>query len=288
MKTGIPTYSIDQFKSDNPRPYSIEVFDANRHFEVEYPHCHDFFEVLYLTQGSGEHIIDSNSYKIEPYSIFFLSPGQAHKLELSEDVKGYIFLFTGEFYLLDKSNQNRLLEYPFFFNVKQDNPPLRVLSPIDQEFLTGLFKKGCEEIKREASDSQDFAHALLELILTTCERLYPKEHRDGVKQKGHVLVKRFRELIEEKYQDNLSIKEYADLLKVSENHLTQLVKERTSKTSKELIRQKQIIEIKRLLKYSDLSVTQISSHLNFKDQSYFTKFFKRSEGITPIEYRENH
>lgn len=284
---GIPVYSIEKFKAGGEKPYQVEVFDANRHFEVEYPHCHDFFEVLFLTRGSGVHIIDNNSYDIQPPCIFFLSPGQAHKLELSEDVAGYIFLFTGEYYLLDKSNQNKLLEYPFFFNVKQDNPPLLIKDPSDQAFLESLFKKGCEEMSKPDQGSYELSHALLELILCSCERLYPPEHLEGVKQKGHVLVKRFRELIEEKYQQNLSIKDYADLLNVSENHLTHLVKERTSKTSKELIREKQIIEIKRLLKYSDYSITQIADHLNFKDQSYFTKFFKKSEGITPLDYREN-
>ncbi|MEP2026801.1 MAG: AraC family transcriptional regulator [Reichenbachiella sp.] len=284
---GIPVYSIEKFKEGGEKPYQIEVFDANRHFEVEYPHCHDFFEVLFLTQGSGVHIIDNNSYEIQPPCIFFLSPGQAHKLELSEDVSGYIFLFTGEFYLLDKSNQNKLLEYPFFFNVKQDNPPLLIKDSSDQAFLASLFKKGCEEMSKTDQGSYELSHALLELILCSCERLYPPEQLEGVRQKGHVLVKRFRELIEEKYQQNLSIKDYADLLNVSENHLTHLVKERTSKTSKELIREKQIIEIKRLLKYSDYSITQIADHLSFKDQSYFTKFFKKSEGITPLDYREN-
>ena len=284
---GIPVYSIEKFKAGGEKPYQIEVFDANRHFEVEYPHCHDFFEVLFLTHGSGEHVIDNNSYQIEPPCIFFLSPGQAHKLELSEDVAGYIYLFTGEFYLLDKSNQNKLLEYPFFFNVKQDNPPLSIKNPSDQAFLESLFKKGCEEMNKTDQGSYELSHALLELILCSCERLYPPEHLEGVKQRGHVLVKRFRELIEEKYHLNLSIKDYAELLNVSENHLTHLVKERTSKTSKELIKEKQIIEIKRLLKYSDLSITQIADHLHFKDQSYFTKFFKKSEGITPLDYREN-
>lgn len=284
---GIPVYSIDKFKAGGEKPYQIEVFDANRHFEVEYPHCHDFFEVLFLTHGSGEHIIDNNSYPIEPPCIFFLSPGQAHKLELSEDVAGYIFLFTGEFYLLDKSNQNKLLEYPFFFNVEQDNPPLLLKNESDQNFIASLFKRGCEEMKNSDTGSEELSHALLELILCSCERLYPPEHVKGVKQRGHVLVKRFRELIEEKYHQNLSIKDYADLLNVSENHLTHLVKERTSKTSKELIREKQIIEIKRLLKYSDLTITQIADYLNFKDQSYFTKFFKKSEGLTPLDYREN-
>lgn len=285
---GIPVYSIDEFKADGEKQYQIEVFDANRHFEVEYPHCHDFFEVLYLTKGTGVHIIDSNRYDINPPCIFFLSPGQAHKLELSEDVSGYIFLFTGEFYLLDKSNQNKLLEYPFFFNVKQENPPLFLESNDDKLFIESLFKRGADEMKNNDPGSHEVSHALLELILCACERLYPVEQREGEKQKSHVLVKRFRKLIEEKYQQNLSIKQYAELLHVSENHLTHLVKERTTKTSKDLIREKQIIETKRLLKHTALTISEISHHLNFKDQSYFTKFFKKSEGVTPLTYRENN
>ncbi|MEM7298055.1 MAG: AraC family transcriptional regulator [Bacteroidota bacterium] len=219
---------------------------------------------------------------------FFLSPGQAHKLELSKDIEGYIFLFTAEFYLLDKSNRNKLLEYPFFFNLQQENPPLKIHHQEDRQFLVSLFKKGSTEMTNGAQASDELAHALLELILCTCESLFPKELREGGKKSSHVLVKRFRELIEEKYHLNWRIRDYAQALAVSENHLTQLVKERTFKTSKELIRQKQIIEIKRLLKYSDLSVTEISNRLHFKDQSYFTKFFKGSAGITPLEYRENH
>ncbi|MFY0627412.1 MAG: helix-turn-helix domain-containing protein [Reichenbachiella sp.] len=285
---GIPVYSIDRFKEDGKRPYQVEIFDANRHFEVEYPHCHDFFEVLFLTKGSGKHIIDSNQYEIEPPCIFFLSPGQAHKLELSQDVAGYIFLFTGEFFLLDKSNQNKLLEYPFFFNVKQDNPPLVIEDQKDEVFLSSLFNRGCDLMHHDSNNQDEIQHALLALILSTCEQLYPPELREGEKQKSHVMVKRFRELIEEKYHLNLSIKEYADLMNVSENHLTSLVKERTSKTSKELIRDKQVLEIKRLLKHSDLSITEISHRLNFKDQSYFSKFFKKSEGVTPLDFRANH
>lgn len=285
---GIPVYSIDRFKEDGKRPYQVELFDANRHFEVEYPHCHDFFEVLFLTKGSGQHIIDTNTYDIAPPCIFFLSPGQAHKLELSEDVSGYIFLFTAEFYLLDKSNQNKLLEYPFFFKLKQDNPPLIIDTQKDELFLSTLFQRGCDLMQDNTNNQDEFQHALLELILSTCEQLYPPELREGEKQKSHVMVKRFRELIEEKYHLNLSIKEYADLMNVSENHLTSLVKERTSKTSKELIKDKQVLEIKRLLKHSDLSITEISHRLNFKDQSYFSKFFKKSEGISPLEFRENH
>lgn len=286
-KKGIPTYSLDRFKGFNSKnkPYQVEIFDANRHFKVEYPHRHDFFEVLFLTHGSGVHNIDSNAYNVDPPCIFFLSPGQTHNLTLSKDIAGYIFLFTAEFYLIDRSNKNRLLEFPFFFNLKQENPPLLLQDLAQQSFLTTLFKKGCLEMDGQTKSSQEFMHSLLDLILNTCDQLYPKEVRATEKGKGHILVKRFRSLIEEKYQDNLSIQEYASLLNVTENHLTHTVRTLTGKTSKGLIIDKQVLEIKRLLIHTELSITEVSYRLNFNDQSYFTKFFKKHAGLTPNEFR---
>ena len=78
MANNIPTYSLSSFSNttDSTKQYQAEIFDANRHFAVTYPHRHDFYEVLFIKQGSGVHIIDGNSYKIEPPCVFFMSPGQ--------------------------------------------------------------------------------------------------------------------------------------------------------------------------------------------------------------------
>ncbi|MTI31740.1 helix-turn-helix domain-containing protein [Xanthovirga aplysinae] len=288
-KKKIPTYSLDQFTSfiHKNKPYQVEVFDANRHFEVQYPHRHDFYEVLFLTHGSGKHIIDNNQYNIQPPCIFFLSPGQAHKLELSQDIAGYIFLFTAEFYLLHKNNKNKLLELPFFFNIKQENPPLRLLSLEDQQLLIQLFKRGCQ-LMQDPNDQFEIINALLDLILNLCHQLYPKQLKSVEKGKGQILVKRFRQLIEEKYQENPTIQQYADWLHVTPNHLTQTVKSLVGKTSSELIQEKTILEIKRLLIYTDLTASEIANQLNYHDQSYFTKFFKRATGMTPTEFKKNH
>jgi quercetin dioxygenase-like cupin family protein len=146
----IPVYSLAEFSSADKRTkmYQVEVFDANRHFQVSYPHKHDFYEVLYLSKGSGYHIIDSNKYEIKPPCVFFLSPGQAHRLELSQDIDGYIFLFTAEFYLLNEVNKNKLMELPFFYSVEQINPPLVLKNNDETLFLQSLFVKGCQEVEQ--------------------------------------------------------------------------------------------------------------------------------------------
>lgn len=283
----IPVYSLHNFSSQGrtSQQFQVEVFDANRHFSVKYPHRHDFFEVLYLSKGSGFHIIDGNKYEIKPPCVFFMSPGQAHKIEFSNDIEGYIFIFTAEFYLINQTNQNRLIEFPFFFSVRQENRPLDLEMADDILFIESLFKRGINELAKGETFSVELLRSALDLILTTCAVLFKTDKNLLTKGKGHVVVKRFFQLLEDNFQKNLTVNEYAELLAITPNHLTQTVNQLTGKTSSQIIKSKQVLEIKRLLVHTNLTVTEIANRLNFPDQSYFTKFFKRETGISPLQYR---
>ena len=283
----IPVYSLHNFSSKGrlTQQFQVEVFDANRHFSVKYPHRHDFFEVLYLSKGSGFHVIDSNKYNIVPPCVFFMSPGQAHKIEFSGDIEGYIFIFTAEFYLINQTNQNRLIEFPFFFTIRQDNPPLEFTSSSDVDFIESLFRKAISETEKGNNYSVDLLCSVLDLILTSCSVLYKSGENAMQKGRGHFVVKKFFQEVEENYHKNLTVSEYAERLAITPNHLTQTVTELTGKTSLQIIKSKQLLEIKRLLVHSNLGISEIAHRLNFSDQSYFTKFFKRETGISPLQYR---
>jgi AraC family transcriptional regulator, transcriptional activator of pobA len=285
----LPIYSLHEFSRPERKSqqFQVEIFDANRHFAVKYPHRHDFFEVLFVKKGSGFHIIDSNNYQVKPPCVFFLSPGQAHKLELSHDIEGFIFIFTSEFYQLDRLNPTRLIEFPFFFTINQINPPLMLGEAKDLSFLETLFNNGIDEISAMPNPQVEYFRSLLDLILTFCASRYPTTDLLDVKGKGYLLVKRFYQSIEENYKRNFNVSDYARLLSVSPNHLTQTVREITGKSSIEIIKAKQLLEIKRLLVHTTLGVSEISNLLNFNDQSYFTKFFKRETGRLPLAYRNS-
>jgi AraC-like DNA-binding protein len=115
--------------------------------------------------------------------------------------------------------------------------------------------------------------------------LYKTDENLLSKGKGHVVVKRFFQLVEDNYQKNLPVNVYAGMLAITPNHLTQTVNQLTGKTSSQIIKSKQVLEIKRLLVHTNLTVTEIANRLNFPDQSYFTKFFKRVAGLSPLQYR---
>lgn len=286
MTEKLPTYSLSSFSRslDRSALYRAEVFDANRHFEVTYPHRHDFYEVLYIRHGSGLHTIDSNSYAVEPPCVFFMSPGQAHKLDLSQDIEGYIFLFAAEFYLISRTNKNRLLEFPFFFTLHQDNPPLYLGGIEQRSFIETLFVNAVSECSRTAEPPEELLRSILDTLLVSCASVYG-QNLPRLAGRGHILVKRFLQLSEEHFRENITVDTYAKLLAVTPGHLTQVVRELTGRTSNEILRDKQILEAKRLLSHTSLSVTQIAEQMGFDDQSYFTKFFKKSAGMTPVQFR---
>jgi len=76
------------------------------------------------------------------------------------------------------------------------------------------------------------------------------------------------------------------MLYVTPNHLNALSKDITHRSAGELIRDRVILEAKRLLINAKMSISEIAAELDFIDNSYFTKFFKKYEGVTPEVFRK--
>ena len=85
-----------------------------------------------------------------------------------------------------------------------------------------------------------------------------------------------------------SVEEYCRLLQVSRHQLNTIVKEYFGQTSKEIINNRLLQEIKMELRYSNKTITEIAYHLNFSEPNNLTRFFKKLEGINPTIYRNNY
>ena len=102
-----------------------------------------------------------------------------------------------------------------------------------------------------------------------------------------VYVQKFMRLVQQRFRTDRAIKDYADQLNVSAKYLTQLVKQYTGKNASDLITEQVIKEAKSLLLDPQLSIGQIADRLDFSDQSFFGKYFKRQTGISPKIYRSS-
>ena len=104
--------------------------------------------------------------------------------------------------------------------------------------------------------------------------------------KGSTLVYEFYLLIERYYKSVHKVAEYAKLLNVSTITLSNAFRNE-SVSPLQLIHKRLLIESKRLLEFSDLSIKQITFSLGFQEPAHFHKFFKRNTSYSPSQYRKN-
>jgi AraC-like DNA-binding protein len=121
--------------------------------------------------------------------------------------------------------------------------------------------------------------------LAACD-LEKVKSEENLKSNQHIL-KRFEDLIEKHFSEWHQPQVYANELSITANYLNAKCKSSSGKTAGQWIRARLILEAKRLLVNSELSISEISYQLNFEDNSYFTKFFKSGTGISPSDFRQN-
>lgn len=263
---------------DNPSGVGMELYRMPEFFqqlkgmETDTMHLHGFYEIIWFQKGSGTHYVDFNQYAIAPGTIFFISPGQIHSFDTKHDQEGYVLKICAELF-------DDFVSLSCVTVQDKDSAAL--------EMLIGAMQ---EELKKEDSlGHREALHALVKLFVIIVRRSYagmnpsaPNPHKVSYKA-----FLNFRKLIEENYCRLHTVKDYASLLNVSSKTLTLYVNECSKYSPLELINNRIILEAKRLLRYSVLSVKEIAFRLGFEDPSYFAKFFKRLVKQSPADYRES-
>lgn len=99
-------------------PFAMTRFEfMNSKAQSEYPHSHNWYEVLYIVEGTGSHIIDFEPHTIQPSTLYFISKDQVHFWQLEQPLKGYALLFPEEFLEFPSSNIIRAHDFAFFHQV---------------------------------------------------------------------------------------------------------------------------------------------------------------------------
>lgn len=263
---------------DNPSGVGMELYRMPEFFqqlkgmETDTMHLHGFYEIIWFQKGSGTHYVDFNQYAIAPGTIFFISPGQIHSFDTKHDQEGYVLKICAELF-------DDFVSLSCVTVQDKDSAAL--------EMLIGAMQ---EELKKEDSlGHREALHALVKLFVIMVRRSYAgmNPSASNPHKVSYKAFLNFRKLIEENYCRLHTVKDYASLLNVSSKTLTLYVNECSKYSPLELINNRIILEAKRLLRYSVLSVKEIAFRLGFEDPSYFAKFFKRLVKQSPADYRES-
>lgn len=100
-------------------------------------------------------------------------------------------------------------------------------------------------------------------------------------------VSRFRQLVDEHFLTESGVEFYAGRLCVASNYLNRLVRQNLGHSTKQYIQSRRIEEAKRLLRYTDLPVSDIADRLGFDTASYFVRTFSHQTGTTPLQFRDS-
>ncbi len=268
---------------------TMEHIETRRNPTEPIMHKHDYYVMIWVQAGEGVHTIDFNEYPITPNSCWFLSPGQAHFLQLHTPPKGYVISFDADFFGTVENNYELLTTTGLFHNVLQFKPFF--LDPADAPCIEQSIASLWAEYQNNAVNfKEEMLRTWLKILLIQFARCLAKQvhTQEGVEYtKASCLVKRFQELVEKRFTEKNRVADYADLLNVTPSHLNDTVKKMTGIPASEHIKQRVILEIKRKAHFGSLSAKEIAFTLGFEDEAHFSKYFKNNTGQTFSSYKKS-
>ncbi|ASZ11897.1 AraC family transcriptional regulator [Chitinophaga pendula] len=284
----IPVYDICSIsKNGHPQDLLAERFPdyLEQHYQyLHHPHRHTFYHLALFTRGSGTHTIDFVKFEVKAYQLYFMAPGQVHSWNFEEGIDGFVVHFSADLFRSFLLDPNYLEQFPFFSGNSRQG--VCQLPGAVQGLVTGLLEDIVRAGKQAPHPDVDIIRLrLIELFLTVERHCMTADAIKHPKQQS-VLLNNFQQLINQYYRTMRLPKEYAELLYITPNHLNALCRALLGKTAGDLIRERVLLEAKRLLTNAHMSITEIAYELNFQDNSYFNRFFKKNEGMTPEEFRK--
>ena len=277
---------------EEPQKLQFEIHNLNSYLKKtkghsDKPHIHSFYQILWFSGGTGKHFVDFNNYDIAGNCIFFIPKGQIHYFDNNE-YEGYIIHFNEEFLADDENDVNVFLKHNIF-NSFESEPVFRIANQYIEDFSRLLLQMQNEMWTPQQFAHKDYLKLLLNMFLILIQRLGTRNkcRNLSIHNPHHIVYVKFRQLLESMYKKIHTVNEYAGLLNISTKTLNNYTKEISYQTPLEIINERIVLEAKRLLSHSGLSVNEIAFHLGFEDPSYFIKFFKRHTNLAPGEFRSS-
>lgn len=249
------------------------------------PHRHaDLVHILFISQGSVELALEGANHQLQHSSAIIVPAMAIHGFHFSPDVQGHIITLAKPLadHLHELMGESSALKKAGFF---------RFNLPHQSERIATLVTQIDQEYRQPAPGRNRLLEALVQALVVELSRLtaYPDRvaKRHGLRQsdKGRQHLENFQALIEEHYREQPSIEQLAERIGVSSAHLNMLCRQLAERSALQLLHERLLLEAKRQLTYTNMTISQVSDNLGFSEPAYFTRFFKRNTTLSPRDFR---
>jgi AraC family transcriptional regulator, transcriptional activator of pobA len=245
---------------------------------LNYPYRSYFYVIGLMHEGNNKIKIGIKDYSLTNKTLSFVGPGIVRTWERNDwTASNHTIFFIPEFF--SKPFQSNLLSNYAFFNPGANH----AINLIDADYEKAKeFIRLLQLYTNDQKVAQGILFAFLEFINQIYTVVAAKENNYSRNQK---IARDFNQLLHDHYQEQKEVAFYAATLNLSPKNLSEMLKQVMGRSAKQSIEDFIVFEAKSLLKQTQMSIKEIVYWLGYEDPSYFAKFFKRKEGITPVEYR---
>jgi AraC family transcriptional regulator, transcriptional activator of pobA len=290
-------FPFSGYQQGHRRPGAFHVFRYEESSDPRYvraqPHRHDFYQLLWLDKGKGQLVNDFEELPFENNTLAFFAPGRLHAWKHEAEPTGIMFGFTPDFFYANADDPGLLGRLNYLYGTS----PILQLNGRSAKEMSQWFALLYEEAGHSLPGRDDIVRALITIILTRGRQHHDSNHavtqcvsqgaNNTDNASGSLLVQRFRVALEQHFPKLLKVSEYVRILRVSRTLLNQELHTVLGQTASDIIHDRLLLEAKRLLVHSrSQSIAEIAYHLQFRDPSYFGRFFRQRTGVSPGAYRE--
>ena len=294
LKSNIPYYKdINDFlksipsdyKTKNPNFFCLRLKENEGSISNYKPPFRKDFYFIALVSNAGKTKITYDNTNVTKLNSFlvFQSPGLLYSFYRDNSANGYLIYFKKECLSFFKPDFEK--EFPFF-NILHTNF-FKLNEAKFQEFAPHF-----EEVFSAYENTKDNQHKIASIkFLALLYQLKEftnafKQWEEGFTSPQQILLQKFIQLVNNFYIEKRTIEEYAALLNVTSNHLSQSIKAASEKNASSYINERLLSEAKSLIQFTDFDIAEIAYQLNFSDPANFGKFFKKHTDQTPLEFRK--
>ena len=241
----------------------------------------DYYKIIYM-EKNGSIIVDFVEYSFTENVLLFFSIGQ--HFQISKESRGSIIYFNPDFYCIAFHDKELACDGLLFDNVFE-MPYLNLSTNLDI-----LFLKLISSIKREINQKDFWAEEMIktyikQIIISATRTLIKSNNDSQIISYDKELARKFSQLVELHYRKHHNVSDYANMLNITPKHLNKKIVSEKQVAPSIIIKQRIILQAKRLLANTTLSIKEIADYLGYEDYSYFVRFFKSQTGLPPLSFR---
>jgi AraC-like DNA-binding protein len=270
------------FRHNSKQRLAFEIFKLSELYarpEVQptlrIPKRLDFHLALVGLRGRGSIMVDFASVPLGAGRFTLVARGRVHRFVPDPKVDAWMLLFAPEFLDLRSADPLR---------------GARVMSPMwtvpfleaDAELLALADQMAVEHAKPEDAYQPALLAAMLRAMLLRAERIA----QAGARPSPPAELERFFTILERDCLSTRAVSHYAKQAGISTRRLGELVNEHTGRSTKQLVDERVVLEHKRLLAHTDLSVKELAERTGFAEPTNLVKFFRHHTGTTPQAFRD--